>query len=225
LGVGNGNTVVMAFRGTDVPFNLQNLQETERFLGCIANLLTDGAYTLVHPPWIDDPTVLVHEGFLRDFEGLIDNLVNSIHLFQQTWNIQRIEVCGHSLGGALATLCALWCSIHFPGVAVTCLNLGSPRVGNAQFATAFRNQSARATFTCYRLFIQSDPIPKVPNSVTEALPIRYSPNARWWVERKQPGPQVWEHVGLEMSLNRVGASSLLGRAGEAVLVAAHSPWN
>jgi hypothetical protein len=215
LGIRNGNTLVIAFRGTDVPFNFRNLQQMERYRGCWRNLKTDVNPSVVHPTWISNQDVLVHGGFLRDFNELTSELIESIRAFRYPTGFQHIEICGHSLGGALATLCALWCSLQYPGIPITCLTLGSPRVGNVQFAAAFGNIPA---ITCYRLFIQSDPIPTVPNIFTEAI-------ANFCFQRREHGPQNWSHVGLALPINRLGASCPLRGAFERVTLAAHHPWN
>ncbi|KAG7403099.1 Phospholipase A1-II 3 [Fusarium oxysporum f. sp. raphani] len=148
LGIRNGNTLVMAFRGTDVPTNLENFAQSERW------------------------------GAFLDY-GLFNGR-----------SLNGIEVCGHSLGEALATLCALWCSIRWPMVPITCLTIGSPKVGDAGFAQAFRR---RNNITCYRLVIPSDPVPKVPNRTTEKIPFRISPDARCYFKWKDPGTPTWEH--------------------------------
>ena len=41
----------------------------------------------------------------------------------------RVICTGHSLGGALATLCAPWCAIEYPKADIRCVTFGSPRVG------------------------------------------------------------------------------------------------
>jgi predicted lipase len=50
----------------------------------------------------------------------------------------RVLCCGHSLGGALATLAATWASFEYPEADVRCVTLGSPRVGNPAFVDACR---------------------------------------------------------------------------------------
>lgn len=54
----------------------------------------------------------------------------------------RIVMTGHSLGGALATLCA----IDHPGAEL--VTFGSPRVGNMEFAAAFAGRNARRYVDC-----------------------------------------------------------------------------
>jgi hypothetical protein len=165
LGIRQRDTLVIAFRGTDFPMKWQNWQKSERWVGLCVNSVTDISCRLTNPTWIEDPNALVHEGFLRDFNGLTDSLTRSIKSLlthQGLVEPLRIETCGHSLGGALATLCALWCSIEWPQVPITCLTLASPRVGNAHFAAEFKR---RANITCYRLVMPSDPIPKNPKRI------------------------------------------------------------
>ncbi|KAH7019590.1 Alpha/Beta hydrolase protein, partial [Ilyonectria destructans] len=224
LGIRNGNTLVMAFRGTDVPTNLENFQESERWLGFVVNLLTDGCYDLRQPSWIVDTTVLVHEGFLRGFDRLVPDLSRRINDLFNNRPPETIETCGHSLGGALATLCALWCSIRWPNVPITCLTLGSPRVGNAGFAIAF---AGHTNIACYRLVIPSDPVPTVPNATTERIPVRYSPDAPFYFKWRDPGTQTWQHVGWELWLSdRREDPRLLMRALELLSLSllSHSPW-
>lgn len=50
----------------------------------------------------------------------------------------RVLCCGHSLGGALATLASAWASYEYPDADVRCVTLGSPRVGNPAFVDACR---------------------------------------------------------------------------------------
>ena len=43
---------------------------------------------------------------------------------------QRVVAIGHSLGGAVAQLAALWATLRFPRADVRCISFGAPRVGN-----------------------------------------------------------------------------------------------
>ena len=49
----------------------------------------------------------------------------------------RVICTGHSLGGALATLCAPWCAVEYPKADVRCITFGSPRVGAHNRPSAF----------------------------------------------------------------------------------------
>ncbi|KAK4120320.1 hypothetical protein N657DRAFT_158483 [Parathielavia appendiculata] len=116
--------------------------------------------------------------------GLRQSIQVLMALLMMGHRIHSIETWGHSLGGALATLCALWCSLEYPGLSITCLTLGSPIVGNQHFAGRFR-PPPWPPITCFRLFIPADPAPALPNQYTQAVAFRQS----------YPGPQKWEHVG------------------------------
>ncbi|KAK4151228.1 hypothetical protein C8A00DRAFT_17340 [Chaetomidium leptoderma] len=101
LGLRGRDTLVLAFRGTDFPFTLENLANPKR-----------------------------------------------------------------CLGAALATLCALWCRTQWPSADITCVTLGSPRVGNEAFCETF----TASNILHYRLVVDGDPIPTVPDRFTQALP-------------------------------------------------------
>ncbi len=51
---------------------------------------------------------------------------------------QRVVAIGHSLGGAVAQLAALWATLRFPRADVRCISFGSPRVGNHAWKVSCR---------------------------------------------------------------------------------------
>ncbi|GAE37453.1 lipase family protein [Halalkalibacter akibai] len=95
------------------------------------------------PDWIVDaevsqvpfpysPSGFVHEGFLTIYESCREAIYNSM---KQKVSHKPIIVTGHSLGGALATLCALDLSTVYTDV--TCYTFASPRVGDPLFADSY----------------------------------------------------------------------------------------
>lgn len=55
--------------------------------------------------------------------------------------VQSVELLGHSLGGMLATLAAMWLYIDCENVAITGVTtFGSPPIGDKVFASALRNK-------------------------------------------------------------------------------------
>ena len=54
--------------------------------------------------------------------------------------IDKIIVGGHSLGGALATLCAIDLQYNHPELNIQCVTLGSPRVGNWWFYKSYNKR-------------------------------------------------------------------------------------
>lgn len=104
----------------------------------------------------------VHSGFLGAYYSvkprlreLLDRLIDS-----PGWTVL---VTGHSLGGALATLCSfelanrIYVDGHAPA-AVRCYTFGSPRVGNGVFAGRFRESVPDN----WRVHNRDDLIPMVP---------------------------------------------------------------
>ncbi|KAK3291428.1 uncharacterized protein B0H64DRAFT_469095 [Chaetomium fimeti] len=82
----------------------------------------------------DDTVILAFRG--TDFPFTIENLVNL-----KRWT-------------------------QWPNADITCLTLGSPRIGNAAFCQHFTNSH----ILLYRLEVDGDPIPTVPDRFTQALP-------------------------------------------------------
>lgn len=74
----------------------------------------------------------------------------------------KLLICGHSLGGALASLCALDMKTFFySSHDVTCVTWGSPRVGGKAWARLF-NEMVPDSF---RYVYRNDIVTKVPNSL------------------------------------------------------------
>lgn len=85
----------------------------------------------------NDGSPMVHFGFLRAWlsvrESVLAELARWTHGFSQAWTL---TCTGHSLGGALATLCAADVRARYPAISVSLITFGQPRVGNAAWAAA-----------------------------------------------------------------------------------------
>ena len=85
-------------------------------------------------PFINDGEK-VHIGFKYCWESVVGDTYDAIDTAIE--NLQGettdIVVCGHSLGGAVATLYAHSIKKHYPHYNVKCVTIGSPRVGNKTF--------------------------------------------------------------------------------------------
>jgi len=77
-----------------------------------------------------------------------------------TRQVNSLTVCGHSLGGALATLQALDAAANSKFKSPTVYTYASPRTGNSQFATTY-NLKVPNTF---RIANRVDLVPKLPPS-------------------------------------------------------------
>ena len=98
----------------------------------------------------------VHFGFLNAYRPVRKRILKTIKKLAKK-NRQRIYVTGHSLGGALATLCAadIRRSLRLQ---TTMYNFGGPRVGNRRFAKLY-NKLVPDTF---RFVNDADVIPTIP---------------------------------------------------------------
>lgn len=118
---------MIVFRGTD-SHSLYNWVENMRYWR-----------TDVSVPFPNATGVLVHTGFLASYNmsTLRANLTAAMARLNQWHPFAPTYVVGHSLGGALATLCALDMKFTFGLRDVRVYTFGSPRVGNQQFAQYF----------------------------------------------------------------------------------------
>jgi pimeloyl-ACP methyl ester carboxylesterase len=93
----------------------------------------------------------VHRGFAAAWHSVADTVASIVPAGA------HVIIAGHSLGGALATLCAetLWATHTIDQV----YTFGSPRVGNGPFARAYAEKCGHVT---WRVVNQGDPVPHVP---------------------------------------------------------------
>lgn len=102
----------------------------------------------------------VHRGYLRAFQAVADRL---FHIVQARMHRVggRLILCGHSLGGALATLAGLYFACKMPEVRpyITVITFGSPQVGDGNFVKFFD----RIVPYSVRVVNPMDPIPRLLN--------------------------------------------------------------
>tara|TARA_B000000477_G_scaffold2994_1_gene2803 strand:+ start:21309 stop:22025 length:717 start_codon:yes stop_codon:yes gene_type:complete len=83
--------------------------------------------------------IKIHKGFFDQYMSVKDKIYKTIQQINKNINLENIHISGHSLGGALAYVCAV--DIHLvtnnPNIRV--LTIGSPRPGNKDFANYFNN--------------------------------------------------------------------------------------
>jgi hypothetical protein len=87
----------------------------------------------------------------------------------------RVLCCGHSLGGALATIAALWAGLTYPSADIRCITFGSPLVGNADFVLDWR----QVVGTRIRAVNGEDPVPSVPPRIGLLTPCTHVYPAVW----------------------------------------------
>ena len=137
-----GNTTVIGFRGSE---------ETG-----IWDWITDLKFIQQVFPYGDsgNSQVKVHHGFISAYKSVRE----AVHQEVKNSPHQRVICTGHSLGGALATLCALDLQYNFPDKDVSCYTYGSPKVGNSHF----KNSYDRRVPKTYRFVNSADTVPSLP---------------------------------------------------------------
>ncbi|MFC1750678.1 lipase family protein [Pseudomonadota bacterium] len=132
-GKGYGNDYLVAIRGT----------------AGVADGLTDANIGLQ----VSGTGKIVHAGFNRVFNDIVG------HLDSRIPSGSNIHFCGHSLGGALATLGADW-AVNKKGCKAKVYTFGSPRVGFKPFAD--RLSAGVGGENIFRVHRSTDMVPMVP---------------------------------------------------------------
>ena len=130
----NDNTTFIVFQGTD-PLLLAN--------------------------WVSDFNFLpnrlgIHQGFHEALDVVWGDIIKAL---ERTKPIPRLFIAGHSLGAALATLCANRVVDELGVVPEAVYGFGMPRVGTPTFAAAYNGKLGDRT---YRLIHGDDIVPTVP---------------------------------------------------------------
>jgi len=134
--------------------------------------------------WLDDANFLMvpnpiagsrgatEDGFTAVYKSLRIGPANgtlsakdSIKSYLDAGSVKTVTVCGHSLGGALATLLTLDVGFNTSCKTPTAYTYASPRTGDHAFAGSFN----AAIATCYRIENRRDIVPKLP----PPLPLLY----------------------------------------------------
>jgi hypothetical protein len=130
----NDKVVVVSFRGSEMDLGQARADTFRNWVG--TNL-----HTLLRAEKSLGRGVEVHDGFWTALDSVYKGLAAEI-VRQGGFKGKKVFLTGHSLGGALATLCALRLQKDRHGSA-TVYSFGSPRVGNDKFQAAFRLRHQR----------------------------------------------------------------------------------
>lgn len=82
----------------------------------------------------------VHIGFKSSWDAVKNIILKDI---TKMGEYKKIVVCGHSLGAAVATLCAYNLSHVFTDATIECCTIGSPRVGNKIFKNNYDSRKIK----------------------------------------------------------------------------------
>lgn len=102
--------------------------------------------------------IKVHRGFLRCYKSVRDQILDYVKKHES--KIGKIYVTGHSLGGALATLCSVDLHYNFDIFKdkIYPYMSGNPAVGNKAFVKSYNK---RLPYTI-RTYMLKDIVPKMP---------------------------------------------------------------
>lgn len=122
---------------------------------------------------------LMHRGFVNAYFAVRDQ----VHDYIESSDVKSVVTTGHSLGGALATLCAVDVQYNFSDkVTVEAYTYGAPKVGN----DGFRDSYNRRVPNSYRIVHGMDIVPALP---------------RWWQGYRAVDLEA--RIGQRFSLNFV----------------------
>eukprot|EP01027_Heterolobosea_sp_BB2_P004818 GEZU01007414.1.p1 GENE.GEZU01007414.1~~GEZU01007414.1.p1 ORF type:complete len:300 (-),score=60.67 GEZU01007414.1:129-1028(-) len=116
----------------------------------------------------------VHTGFYLAYNNVKDQVVAEVQRLTQLYPQFEVAVTGHSLGAALATLCAADLAGNRNIRVSQFYNFGSPRVGNDAFVTFFVSNVPNA----YRVVNEDDPVPHLPPQWLEGF--HHVPREVWF---------------------------------------------
>ncbi|MCO5571260.1 hypothetical protein L7F22_024997 [Adiantum nelumboides] len=164
-------SLAFAFRGTEFQF-----QDLRSLFGDLMTDMMKAQIPVEHHDASENiafraaPSIKAHQGFQFAFRDVTrtPRRNENIRLVAEGLGarapyVRRVICIGHSLGGALATLCAQWCRyVAYPQAQVWCVTIGSPRVGNRAFAQDF-NQNVVTKGRSYRVVNKGDVVPNVPH--------------------------------------------------------------
>ena len=99
----------------------------------LKDFLIDADFRKIKLPSDKGSNGLVHSGFLSQYNSIKSRIFEII----SRTSVSKITFVGHSLGGAVASICALVVQNEFASKKIKCVTFGSPRVGNKEFADSF----------------------------------------------------------------------------------------
>ncbi|OMO98417.1 Lipase, class 3 [Corchorus olitorius] len=169
------NATVIAFRGT---------QEHS-----IQNWVEDLFWKQLDLNYPGMPDAMVHHGFYTAYHNttIRHGILNAVKKAKEFYGDLDIMVTGHSMGGAMASFCALDLTVNHEANNVQVMTFGQPRIGNAVFASYY-SQYVPNTF---RVTNDHDIVPHLPPYYT------YFPK------------KTYHHFPTEVWLYSVGLGSLV----------------
>jgi len=145
--VGAGD-VVIAIRGTE---GIQEWVHDAEFLQVPCPFLATAGQT-------EDGFTAMYESLATGVDPGSPSVVKALATLPFTRPVSSLTICGHSMGGSLATLLALDVAANTTFKDPTVYTYASPRTGDSSFASKY-NQAIKNTF---RIANRMDIVPKLP---------------------------------------------------------------
>ncbi|XP_077240534.1 putative feruloyl esterase A isoform X2 [Tasmannia lanceolata] len=122
------NAIIIAFRGT---------QEHS-----IQNWIEDLFWKQLDLNYPGMPDAMVHHGFYSAYHNTTvrPGVLQAVERAKKLYGDIGIMITGHSMGGAMASFCALDLTVNHGEQNVEVITFGQPRIGNSAFATYFSEQ-------------------------------------------------------------------------------------
>lgn len=143
-----GGDVIIAIRGTE---GIQEWIHDADFLLVPCPFLAGAGHT-------EDGFTAMYMSMTTSLDPSCPHVTKSLPALPYPRPVTSLTICGHSLGGALATLLALDVGANTPFKNPTAYTYASPRTGGPQFAATY-NQVVPNTF---RVAGRIDLVPKLP---------------------------------------------------------------
>lgn len=132
--------MIISFRGTQQP----------------QDWLTDiNAWHTTFPYGNKETDIRVHKGFMNAYRSVRGDILAHLTKSKDEWD--SVFVCGHSLGGALAILCAVDIQYNITSH-VECYPNGNPAVGNDAFVKSYNKRVVNTV----RTYMRTDIVPTLP---------------------------------------------------------------
>ncbi|BBG93224.1 alpha/beta-Hydrolases superfamily protein, partial [Prunus dulcis] len=168
------NAIIIAFRGT---------QEHS-----IQNWVEDLFWKQLDLDYPGMPDAMVHHGFFNAYHNttIRPGILNAIARAKEFYGDIDIIVTGHSMGGAMASFCALDLRVNQKERNVQVMTFGQPRIGNAAFASYF----SELVPNTIRVTNEHDMVPHLPPYYT------YFPQKTYhhFQERSVSGNSISDHL-------------------------------
>jgi pimeloyl-ACP methyl ester carboxylesterase len=148
----NSEIIIVVFRGTE------GSQGSNKFFDFLTSAGPTNSY-MMNAPGNWGPNVQVHKGFYKALDARYGEVRKWIKHVRSSNHPQKVFVTGHSLGGALATLCAYRLAKVDKVAVAGVYTFGAPRVGDLNFKYSYTPVLGNRTF---RWVKNNDFGPKLP---------------------------------------------------------------